>query len=91
MYIILHLNIYASSPDRRKATIQVLMAHSDVWNLGKDSVDLRMKAKSFSQVQHFFPECFVIVANLEAHVQEAENLMFSTRKAQVEMKMDGEV
>ena len=60
-----------SSPDRRKATVQVLMAHSDVWNLGKDNVDLRIKADSFARVQRFFPECSVVVANLEAHVQEA--------------------
>ena len=68
----------------------MLMAHSDVWNLGKDNVVLRMKANSFSRVQHYFPECFVIVSDLEAHVQEAENLMLPRRKAQVEMK-DGEV
>lgn len=60
------------------------MAHSDVWNLGKDSVDLRIRANSFSRVQHFFPECTVRVSNLEAHVQEAEALMFPMKKADEE-------
>lgn len=60
------------------------MDHSDVWNLGKDSVDLRIKSNAFSRVQRYFPDCTVLVANLEAHVQEAENLMFPMKKAQEE-------
>lgn len=73
--------ILVRCPDRNKATVQVLMAHSDVWNLGKDNVDLRIKSSAFARVQRFFPECNVIVSNLEAHVQEAESLMFPMRKA----------
>ena len=72
------------SPDRNKATVQVLMSHSDVWSHGKDSVDLRIKANAFSRVQRYFPECTVLVSNLEAHVQEAENLMFPMKKAEEE-------
>ena len=63
------------------------MAHSDVWNLGKDSVDLRIKASAFSRVQNYFPECSVIVSDLEAHVQDAENLMFPMKKADQEAWM----
>ena len=63
------------------------MSHSDVWKLGKDSVDLRIKASAFSRVQRFFPECNVVVSDLEAHVQEAEALMFPMRKADEEAWM----
>jgi hypothetical protein len=63
------------------------MSHSDVWKLGKDSVDLRIKASAFSRVQRFFPNCNVVVSNLEAHVQEAEALMFPMRKADEEAWM----
>ena len=64
------------------------MAHSDVWNLGKDSVDLRIKSNAFGRVQNYFPECSVIVSDLEAHVQEAENLMFPMKKVQEEAWME---
>ena len=63
------------------------MSHADVWNLGKDSVDLRIKASAFSRVQRYFPECTVLVSNLEAHVQEAEMLMFPMKKADEEAWM----
>lgn len=79
--------ILVRCPDRKRATVQVLMSHSDVWKLGKDSVDLRIKANAFSRVQRFFPECNVIVSNLEAHVQEAEALMFPMGKADEEAWM----
>lgn len=75
------------SRDHNKATVQVLMGHSDVWNLGKDDVDLRLKASAFSRIQNYFPECSVIVSDLEAHVQEAENRMFPVRKADQEAEM----
>ena len=63
------------------------MSHADVWNLGKDNVDLRIKASAFSRVQRYFPECTVLVSNLEAHVQEAEMLMFPMKKADEEAWM----
>ena len=81
------MHTHFRSPDRNKATVQVLMSHSDVWRLGRDSVDLRIKSSAFSRVQRFFPECNVVVSNLEAHVQEAEALMFPMRKADEEAWM----
>ena len=43
---------------------------------GLDSVDLRLKRKTFTHVQSYFPNCHVIVQNLELAVQQAEAQMF---------------
>ncbi len=75
------LPLYEHSPDRKKATIQVLQAHSDIWHVGKDTIDLRLNKRVFARVQKFFPECRVIVANVESFVQQAEMQMFPVRMA----------
>lgn len=62
----------------------MLRDHSDVWHVGKESIDMRISRKAFARVQGYFPECAVIVEDLEAHVQAAEARMFPQKKAEQE-------
>lgn len=61
--------------------MQVLERHSDVWRRGRESIDLRIRRAAYQKVSWYFPECSVIVENLEAHVQASELQMFPARKA----------
>lgn len=72
------------SPDKNKVTVQVLRDHSDVWHIGKESIDMRVSRKAFVRVQTYFSECTVIIEDLEAHVQAAEAMMFPQKKAEQE-------
>ena len=72
--------IYFHSPDKNKPTVRILQGHSDVWHIGKESVDMRLKKPVFVRVQKYFPECSIIVEDLEATVQEAEEKMFPRKK-----------
>ena len=45
---------------------------------------MRVSRKTFARVQEYFPECTVIIEDLEAHVQAAEALMFPQKKAEQE-------
>ena len=67
-----------------KSTIQLLSKNSDQWHVGENSIDLRMSQKIFATVQHFVPECSVVVQDLEAHVQAAEAQMFPRRRVEEE-------
>lgn len=62
----------------------MLQEHSDVWHVGKESVDMRISRKAFAHVQSYFPECTVMIDDLEAHVQAAEANMFPQKKAEQE-------
>lgn len=72
------------SPDKNKATVQVLQDHTDVWHIGKESIDMRIHKNAFAHVQRFFPECSVIIEDVEAHVQAAEQKMFPKKKVEQE-------
>jgi len=50
-------------------------------NYGSNSVDLRLKRKTFEHVQNYFPECHIVVQNLELAVQQAESQMFPKKTA----------
>lgn len=80
----MNLFIYTCSPDKNKATVQILRDHSDVWHTGKESIDVRIARKTFARVQEYFPECSIMVEDLEAHVQAAEARMFPQKKAEQE-------
>ncbi|XP_064391731.1 carboxypeptidase O-like isoform X2 [Halichondria panicea] len=69
-------------PDKKKATIQTLQAHSDVWHVGKDTIDVRLSKKTFARVQNYFPKCHIVVANVESFVQQAEVQMFRMAEEQ---------
>ena len=43
---------------------------------------MRLKKSTFARVQTYFPECYVIVEDLEAHVKAAEAQMFPARKTE---------
>lgn len=62
----------------------MLRDHSDVWHVGKESIDMRVRKSVFARVQRYFPECVVQVSDLEAHMQEAEKAMFPRKKAEQE-------
>ena len=75
------------SPDRTKATVQVLMKHSDVLHMGQENVDLRIKRHNYMSVQRYFPECDVVIKDFEAHMQEAEAQMFPQQREDEEVWM----
>ena len=75
------------SPDRTKATVQVLMKHSDVLHMGQENVDLRIKRHNYMSVQRYFPECDVVIKDFEAHMQEAEAEMFPQQREDEEVWM----
>ena len=77
-----HTHTHTCSPDKNKGTVKVLQAHSDIWKLGKESIDLRVNRQKFARVQNYFPECSVIVENLESYMQEAEAQMFPANQAE---------
>ena len=72
------------SPDRTKESVRILEKYSDVWNREGESIDLRVKAQTFYSLRRFFPECSVVINNLEDHVQMAEATMFPAKKAEEE-------
>lgn len=76
------ITLFTHSPDKNKPTVQTLQAFSDVWHYGKESVDVRLKKSAFARVQKYFPECSIIVDNLEVHVQAAEVKMFPRKKTE---------
>ncbi len=45
---------------------------------------MRIARKTFARVQEYFPECSIMVEDLEAHVQAAEARMFPQKKAEQE-------
>ena len=47
-----------------------------MWHVGKESIDMRIKGSAYARVQDYFPECSIVVQDLEAHVQAAEAQMF---------------
>ena len=67
------------STDKLKSTIQLLHDNTDEWNIGQDTIDLRMSRKTFARVQKYVPECSVLIDNVEDHVREAEAQMFPAR------------
>ncbi len=73
---------YVFSPDKNKASVQVLVDHADVWHVGKESVDMRIDRRQFARVQAYFSECAIVIQDMEAHVQAAEAKMFPTKKAE---------
>ena len=78
------LSPHTLSPNREKATVQVLRDHSDVWSMGKESIDMRVNRQAYARVQEYFPECTVLIADLEAHVQAAEQQMFPKKAKEQE-------
>ena len=67
------------STDKLKGTIQLLHDSTDEWNVGEDTVDLRMPRKTFARVQKYVPECQVLIENVEEHIRKAEAQMFPAR------------
>ena len=61
--------------------MQVLERHSDVWGRGSESIDLRIRRAAYQKVSKYFPECSVVVEDVEALVQASEHRMFPARKA----------
>lgn len=45
---------------------------------------MRISRKAFARVQSYFPECTVIIDDVEAHVQVAEARMFPQQKVEQE-------
>ncbi len=45
---------------------------------------MRVKESAYARVESYFPECSVVVEDLEAHVQSAESKMFPQKKAEQE-------
>lgn len=45
---------------------------------------MRIHKNAFAHVQRFFPECSVIIEDVEAHVQAAEQKMFPKKKVEQE-------
>ena len=45
---------------------------------------MRISRSAYARVQSYFPECSVVVEDLEAHVQAAELQMFPQKKAEQE-------
>ncbi len=60
-------------------------------NYGPKTVDLRLKRKTFSRVQAYFPHCRTIVENLEVAVQAAEAQMFPQKLREQEAWMEAVV
>lgn len=65
--------------DKRKGTVQLLQQNTDKWHVGEQSIDLRMPRETFAAIQKFVPECYVLIEDVEAHVQTAETQMFPAR------------
>lgn len=74
--------MFFHSPDKNKPTVQILQSYSDVWYVGRESVDVRLKKQAFVRVKDYFPECSIIIEDLEASVQAAEVKMFPKKKAE---------
>lgn len=72
------------SPDPTKESVRILEKYSDVWRREKGSIDLRVKAHAFLSLRRYFPECSVVISDLEDHVQRAEAMMFPAKKAEEE-------
>ncbi len=52
-----------------------------MWHVGHETVDLRVDKRLFARVQRYFPECHIVVSNVETFVQEAEAQMFPQEMA----------
>ena len=77
-------DVFPCSPDRTKEAVRILESRSDVWHRGKESIELRVKAQTFHSIRGYFPECSVVISNLESHVQRAEAMMFPAKNAEEE-------
>ena len=74
-------DIVLRCPDRTKSTVNVLRKHADVFHVGADqSIDLRLSQKSFESVERYFPECKVVIEDLEEHVRTSEERMVSSKE-----------
>ncbi|KAL5478077.1 hypothetical protein EMCRGX_G024955 [Ephydatia muelleri] len=74
-------DILLRCPDRTKSTVNVLRKHADVFHVGADqSIDLRLSGKSFEAVERYFPECKVVIEDLEEHVRASEERMVSSKE-----------
>lgn len=87
MLVVQYVFFFFRSPDRTKATVQVLMKHSDVLHIGQENVELRIKRHNYMSVQRYFPECDVVIKDFEAHMQEAEAEMFPQQREDEEVWM----
>ena len=68
------------SPDESKDTVQILARYVDVWDRGVGgSIDFRISRSLFSSIAEHFPECEVVLSDVEAFVQEAEGRMFPSK------------
>lgn len=76
--------IVVRCPDPTKESVRILEKYSDVWRREKGSIDLRVKAHAFLSLRRYFPECSVVISDLEDHVQRAEAMMFPAKKAEEE-------
>ena len=45
---------------------------------------MRVNKHAYARVQDYFPECAIVVEDLEAHVQSAESKMFPKKKVEQE-------
>ena len=70
--------------DKRKASVKLLQKNTDLWHVGEQSIDLRMSRRTFAAVQNYVPECYVLIENVEAHVQMAEAQMFPAKMQEEE-------
>lgn len=68
--------------------MQILAAHTDVWHAGQETIDLRMDKRLFARVQKYFPDCHIVVANVEEFVQRAEAQMFPQKMAEEQVWED---
>ena len=52
----------------------------DVWKMGVDgSLDVRMNGRDFAHVQRHFPDCHVIVEDVEEFVRATEESLVSAQ------------
>ena len=73
------------SMDKWKGTVQLLQQNTDEWNIGDQTIDLRMSRRTFAAVQKYVPECYVLIEDVESHVQRAEARMFRARVQEQEI------
>ena len=82
MHVCVHV-LY--SMDKWKGTVQLLQQNTDEWNIGDQTIDLRMSRRTFAAVQKYVPECYVLIEDVESHVQRAEARMFPARVQEQEI------
>lgn len=62
--------------------MKLVMSQSavDIWRVGAEgTVDMRMSRSIAAVVLHYIPECYLLIDNVEAHVQGAEQQLVTSQ------------